>query len=73
MMPKFFLCERNDMDVADQDGLELPDVASARTVASGRLALDQTPCLDARRIDIEDEQGRVIDTVWLRDVVQIDS
>lgn len=70
-MPRYFLHERNDMDVTDQNGLELPDLQAARTVASGRLASDHKPCLQARRIEIEDEEGRVIDTVWLSDVVQI--
>jgi hypothetical protein len=26
----------------------------------------------AHRIDIEDEQGRILDTVWFRDVVQVE-
>jgi hypothetical protein len=71
-MPRFFLNQRNTLDVTDEEGVDLPDLEAARTVASGRLVLDQTRCLEARRIDIEDEEGRVVDTVWFRDVVTIE-
>jgi hypothetical protein len=71
-MPRYFLNQRNAMDVTDEEGVELPDLEAARTVASGRLVLEETRCLEARRIDIADEQGRVVDTVWFRDVALID-
>jgi hypothetical protein len=71
-MPKFFLRERNDLDLA-ADGMELPDLEAARTVASGRYIVDRSAAEATRRIDIEDEEGRVLDTVWFRDIVNIDA
>jgi hypothetical protein len=78
-MPRFFFHLRDDLDVPDDEGTELPDVESARQQAlqdarslmcetlatSGRIALDHT-------IDIEDGEGTVLDTVVFRDALSID-
>jgi hypothetical protein len=78
-MPLFYLHLRNELDVPDDEGVELPDLgaARARAAAAARFTLAQTAMDEGKinfthRIDIEDEQGRVLDTVWFRDVVQVD-
>ena len=78
-MPRYFLHLRNDMDVPDEEGLELPDLAAARETAivNARFSLAQAAMEEAKinfshRIDIEDADGRVLDTVWFRDVVKVE-
>jgi hypothetical protein len=78
-MPRFYLHLRNDLDVPDDEGIELPDLdaARARAAADARFTLGQTAIEEGKinfthRIDIEDEQGRILDTVWFRDVVQVE-
>jgi hypothetical protein len=65
--------------VPDSEGIELPDLeaARARAAANARFTLAQTAMDEGKinfthRIDIEDEQGRILDTVWFRDVVQVE-
>lgn len=78
-MPTYFFHLHNDVDVRDGDGREFPDLGAARDLAreyarftfaetikeTGRVNLDH-------RIDIEDEEGRVLETVRFRDVVRIE-
>ena len=78
-MPRFYFHLHNDMDVPDDLGVELPSLESAiahafdqaRRLAgemvkeTGRIALDH-------RIDIEDENGSVLDSVQFRDVVKVE-
>jgi hypothetical protein len=78
-VPRFYLHLRNDLDVPDDEGVELPDLeaARARAIANARFTLAQTAMDEGKinfthRIDIEDEQGRILDTVWFRDVVQVE-
>ena len=63
----------------DVEGVELVDVNSAREVArcNARMLMGQVlkdeGCINlSQRIEIEDDHGRVVDTVWLRDVVQVE-
>jgi hypothetical protein len=65
--------------VPAEDGVELPDLeaARARAAANARFTLAQTAmdkgkCNFTHRIDIEDEQGPVLDTTWFRDDVQVE-
>ena len=67
------------MDVPDEEGKELPDLAAAQDCARldarmlmGQMLKDEGHINLTHRIDIEDEQGRVLDSVWFRDVVQVD-
>jgi hypothetical protein len=67
------------MDVPDLEGIELPDLASARASAieQARGMIGETAKTDARivlshHIDIEDEKGRVLDTVTFRDIIRIE-
>jgi hypothetical protein len=78
-MPRFYLHLRNDLDVPDDEGIDAPDLNAAReqAIASARFSLAQTAMDEGKinfthRIDIEDEQGRILDTVWFRDVVLVE-
>jgi hypothetical protein len=78
-MPRYYLHLRNDLDVPDEEGVELPDLDTARAqaAANARFTLAQTAMDEGKinfthRIDIEDEDGRILDTVWFRDVVIVE-
>lgn len=78
-VPLFYFHLRNDLDVPDDEGKELPDVAAARAYAEEfvRFELSEAVKRDGRitldhRIDIEDEQHRAVDAVWFRDVVRLE-
>ena len=78
-VPRFYFHLINDMDVPDCEGSELPDLDAARasataqargmigemTKSEGRIVLDH-------RIDIEDKDGRVLDSVVFRDILVIE-
>jgi hypothetical protein len=78
-VPRFYFHLYNDVDAPDLDGIELADLAAARQFAltnarftaaetikeTGRLVPDH-------RIDIEDEQGKVLDIVYFADAVTIE-
>jgi hypothetical protein len=78
-VPKYYFHLHNDMDVPDEEGTDLPDLEAARDYAirqarvtfaetakdTGRVVMDH-------RIDIEDEQGAVVDTVRFRDAVRVE-
>jgi hypothetical protein len=79
-VPRFFFHLHDDVDLPDPEGIEVPDLAAARKHArvtvldlmcgamktGGRIALQH-------RIDIEDEEGRVLDTVRFADVVKLEA
>jgi hypothetical protein len=67
------------MDVPDEEGIELPDLHTARVQATGqaRGMIGEMAKTDARvvlshRIDIEDEQGQVLDSVVFRDIISVE-
>jgi hypothetical protein len=70
-MPLFFFDTRDDGEtVIDDVGLELPDVAKAKTVAAkslAELALDALPGSTRRclGVDVSDEQHRPVLTTEL--------
>jgi hypothetical protein len=78
-MPHFYFHLHNDMDAPDDEGQEFKDLDAARAFAvrqvqhlagetvkeTGRIVLDH-------RIDIEDEQQNVLDTIRSGDVVKIE-
>jgi hypothetical protein len=77
-MPRFFFHLHNDMDVADEEGEDLPDIEAARAFAMRQaraLAADtarQRGEIDLRhRIDIEDEEHRLVGSVTFGDAVEI--
>lgn len=78
-MPKYFFHLHNDIDVLDEDGKELPDLDAARELARDNVRFtfaetikEQSRANLDHRIDIEDEDGRVIETVRFGDVVSIE-
>lgn len=79
-MPRYYFHLLNDMDVPDHEGVELPDLAAARRTAIeqalgmiGEEAKTQARIVLSHRIDIEDEDGRVLDTVVFRDIIGVES
>ncbi len=67
------------MDVADFQGVELRDLDEARAEAAhqargmiGEITKTEGRIVLSHRIDIEDEEGRVLDSVVFRDIVRIE-
>lgn len=78
-MPRFYFHLYNDVDAPDQEGVELPDLTSARghAVQEARVTFAETAKAEGRvvlhhRIDIEDEQGTVLATVHFHDAVKVE-
>jgi hypothetical protein len=78
-MPRFYFHLINDLDVSDYEGVELPDLNSAREVARcnirmlmGQVLKDEGRINLSHRIEIEDDHGRVVETMWFRDAVQVE-
>lgn len=78
-MPKFYFHLRNDIDVPDDEGRDLPDLEAARdeAICLARFEISQAVTRDAKitlshRIEIEDDDKQVVDTVWFRDVVAVE-
>ncbi len=79
-MPRFFFHLHNDVDAPDEEGVELPDLASARQCAlrnaqftAAESIKDMGHIVGSHRIDIEEENGAVLDTVYFRDAVKIEA
>ena len=77
-VPRFYFHLRNDLDVPDDGGAELPALRSPREHAArmARFEISQGVCRDAKitlshRIEIEDENGQLVDAVYFRDVIQV--
>jgi hypothetical protein len=77
-MPPYYFHLYNDMVVMDEEGRELPDMAAAREhaiegarslmaeqIMAGRLRLQH-------RIEVADEEGRVLMTIPFRELVNIE-
>jgi hypothetical protein len=78
-VPRFYFHLHNDVDIPDDEGVELPDLEAARAhavrsarVTFGEVAKDEGRVVLHHRIDIEDEQGVVLDTVHFRDAVKVE-
>ena len=75
-MPRFFfnICD-DDGSVPDTEGMDCPDIAAAKKEAeeSARDLLVHDirshQEIDHRRVEVRDEQGKLIATVRLRDLV----
>ena len=77
-MPRYFFHLHNDVDAPDPDGMELPSVEAARMVAmrharftAAETIKDMGHFVGDHRIDIEDSDGQVLETVYFRDAVSI--
>ena len=75
LMPRFYFNLRNDISVDDQEGRDFPDIATARQnailearqmaseqVQKGRLNLNHS-------IEVTDETGAVVDTIYFAEAV----
>jgi len=78
-MPKFYFHLYNDLNVPDREGAEFPDLPAARdnAVKQARALVGDTARRNGQivlghRIDIEDEAGKVVDSVSFGDAVTID-
>jgi hypothetical protein len=78
-MPKFYFHLHNDLDVADEEGRELPDLDAARAYAEENALFTMAQTLQDEAhinfrhyIDIEDERGTVLATVRFKDVAKIE-
>lgn len=79
-VPRFFIHLHDDYDVEDSEGVELSSAEAARARATAdalevmcEVLKTQGRVVLHHRIDIEDEQGAVLDTVMFRDVVTIEA
>ena len=78
-MPRYFFHLHNDVDAPDPDGTELSDLEAARECAlrharftAAETVKDMGHFVGDHRIDIEDENGTVLDTVLFKDAVQVE-
>jgi hypothetical protein len=79
-MPRYFFHLRNDLDVPDPEGKELPDLDAARAQALA-FAVDMAAAsvLEHRklnlqhRIDVEDETGAILLTVTFGDAITLET
>jgi hypothetical protein len=78
-IPRFYFHLRNDLDVPDEEGLDFPDIEAAREhafkdarFASRKPRWNEGKINFEHSIDIEDEEGCVLDTVWFPDTVKVE-
>ena len=79
-MPRFYFHLLNDVDASDKDGVELRDLDAAREHARRNLRFtaaevlkEQGKLVPNHRIQIEDADGHVLDTVYVSDVVKVET
>ena len=77
-MPIFYFHLRNDIDVPDDEGKDLPDLQAALELAAtearklaGETLKEQGRISLSHRIDIEDERHAIVGTVQIRDVIRV--
>jgi hypothetical protein len=78
-MPRFYFHLHNDVDAKDEEGKEFADLAAARDAAmmharqlAGETAKETGRIVLSHRIDIEDEEETVLDTVHFGDVLKVE-
>jgi hypothetical protein len=78
-MPRYYFHLHNDVDAPDEEGVELADLQAARERATylvrvtfAETAKDEGRVVLHHRIDIEDGQGKVLDTVHFGDAVTVE-
>jgi len=79
IVPRFYFHLHNDFDATDDEGKELPDLEAARAWAMrqarmlfGQVASDEGRVVLHHHIDIENEQGQVLDSVRFADAVNVE-
>jgi hypothetical protein len=77
-VPRYFFHIFDDLDVSDDEGSQFADLKTARVfgVQNARALMCEALRVEGRinlnhRIDIEDEQGRVVGRVHFADAVTI--
>ncbi len=80
VVPLYFFHLHNDVDAPDSEGLDLDNLESARKFAHRQVRFTAAETIKeaghfigAHRIDIEDEDGTVLDTVYFRDAVKVEA
>jgi hypothetical protein len=78
-MARYFFNLKNDLDVPDEEGEDLPDLAAAQERArayaldmSAASVLERGTINLHHRIDVSDESGATVHSVEFGDVVLID-
>ena len=78
-MPRFYFHLYDAVDAPDEEGVELPDLGAAREFAerNARFTAAQTNkeagiFAPDPRIDIDNENGQVLDTVHFGDAVKVE-
>jgi hypothetical protein len=78
-VPRYYFHLHNDVDASDPDGVELPSVEAARMVAlhharftAAESIKDMGHFVGDHRIDIESDNGQVLDAVYFKDAVKIE-
>lgn len=79
-VPRFYFHLRNDLDVPDEEGKELPSLEAALELAAsearklaGEIVKESGRITLSHRIDIEDDRHTVLASVSIRDVVRVES
>ena len=79
-MTRFYFHLHNDIDAPDEEGKEFADLAAARAYALdqvrhvvGETAKETGRIVRSHRIDIENDQQHVLDTVRFDDAVKIEA
>jgi hypothetical protein len=77
-MARFYLHLHNDVNVTDPEGRDFPDLNAARRwtrdqarLLVGQVAKDEGRIVLHHRIDIENEDGEVLDSIPFADAVKI--
>ena len=78
-MARFYFHLLNDVDAPDKEGKELPDLAAARDYAkvnvrysAGEMLKEHGRIVLSHRIQIEDAEGNVLDTIYCSDVLNVE-
>lgn len=78
-MPRFYFHLYDAVDAPDEEGVELPDLGAARQFAERNARFTAAETIKEagyfvpdHRIDIENENGQVIDTVHFGDAVKVE-
>jgi hypothetical protein len=78
-VPRYYFHLYNDLDAPDPEGLDLPSLDAARLnalrqgrILAGELVKEEGRLVLHHRIDIEDGQRVVLDTVYFRDTVSVE-
>jgi hypothetical protein len=77
-MRRYFFHLYNDVDAPDQEGMDYSDLDAAKRAAAENIRFTMAETIKeqgsidmSHRVDIEDEQGAVLATVYFRDAVEI--